>query len=400
MIQFSDTLAHIKIKKLLITFFILLITQPINAAWYESTGTANVYQGHTDKARQQAIKEAVKDALLFAGAKVSSAQQVTNGLLTQDMFEVRASGVVNEIAIIDEKIESGKMYITLRADIFADERQCYATDYKKSLALTQFTLQKQEHAKIGELYELPKLTSQKLYKAIVNDADNLDPRNLFSHKINLPEDQTQADINSNRKHLNEIARQTDAQYILTGQLDDISLGKKPDSISSLWSNEQLRYFDLSMTLYDGYSGEMVHQLRYSSEALWDFDLRRQVDVNSRRFWQSNYGLAINAQLEKSISELDSYMRCLPSQAKIIDASANKVRFNLGKNNGVKVGDKLKIMHQASFKDKNGKLRPHFIISPDTIEVTQVYRQSAIAQSSNEAYLGNVQVGDLVRQGAY
>ncbi|WP_462173875.1 flagellar assembly protein T N-terminal domain-containing protein [Pseudoalteromonas xiamenensis] len=53
------------------------------AEWFESTGYAVIDDGDIAKARHAAIKDAVRQALIFSGASVSSVQTIADGVLSQ-----------------------------------------------------------------------------------------------------------------------------------------------------------------------------------------------------------------------------------------------------------------------------------------------------------------------------
>lgn len=385
------------IKQLFIYFICTyFLSFSLQAAWYESTGSAMVYKGQIEKARKKAIDDAIKEALLFSGASISSTQQVSNGLLTQDLFMVRSSGVVNNIEIIDEQLSNNNIKITIRADIFAEDRQCFTADYKKSIAVIPFIISHQEQAQIGGIYNIANKVSENLYQAIQSQSINLDARDYYADPIIFAQVNHNVTGQLDRGMLNELSRISDAQYILTGRLTDLSLGESQNKLSQWLGNQQTqRYFDMQIELYDGYKGEKVRSFSYQTDATWDFDLRKKVEINSRRFWQSEYGLAINNQLDKALAELDASMQCVESHGKIIEVSNTQLRFNLGRDNKIKIGDKFKVIHQASFTDKNGKIRPNFIISQYEVEVTQVYAQSAIANTPDQQLLANIQLGDIV-----
>ncbi|WP_370167027.1 flagellar assembly protein T N-terminal domain-containing protein, partial [Marisediminitalea sp.] len=61
------------------------------AAWFETQGQAAVLNGNKVQAKQQATQEALRQAMLFAGASVTSVQQLTNGLLNSERMEISAS---------------------------------------------------------------------------------------------------------------------------------------------------------------------------------------------------------------------------------------------------------------------------------------------------------------------
>ncbi|MFT5313041.1 MAG: hypothetical protein ACI8Z9_001525, partial [Paraglaciecola sp.] len=57
---------------------------PVHSIWFEASGQAVIKNGNKEVARQRATQEAIKQALLFAGASVDSVQHMANGLLQDD----------------------------------------------------------------------------------------------------------------------------------------------------------------------------------------------------------------------------------------------------------------------------------------------------------------------------
>ena len=115
-----------------------MVTSAItNAQWYEAQGYASTAKDSVEVARTKAMENALKKALLVAGASVSSIQQVVNGLLTQDQISIRASGSVNSIELIEELHSNDMISVTIRADIFPQEKKCFSLDYKKSILITK-----------------------------------------------------------------------------------------------------------------------------------------------------------------------------------------------------------------------------------------------------------------------
>ena len=133
-----------------------LFTGKSHAQWVEATGTAQIRNGNKTEAKHNAVQNAIKDALLFAGASVSSVQQVTDGLLTQDHFKVTSHGNIEQMELVDEVHRGQFISVTIRADIIAEfeDNQCEASPFKKSLAITQMSLVNREQAKIGGLYNI------------------------------------------------------------------------------------------------------------------------------------------------------------------------------------------------------------------------------------------------------
>ncbi|EWH09936.1 lipoprotein [Catenovulum agarivorans DS-2] len=377
----------------------LICTASATAAWYQASASSRVINGNIAQARQAAIEEAVKQTLLFSGASITSSQQVTNGLLTQDMFMVRSSGVVNEIELLDETIHKGELSVTVRADIFADTRQCYASDYKKAITVLPLQIRHNEHAKIGGLYQLGMVLGEQIYQKMTSHSQNVEVRDFYQNPILDTQENKKDQVSSNQAPviLQQIARQTDSQLVISGELVDLSIGSTSNKLTQWLSNETAeRFFEMRLYLHDALTGERLQQFDYFAQTMWEFDLKQRVDLTSRRFWYSAYGQIIQQSVAKAVAEIDGSLACVSAKARIIDVDAHQVRFNLGRNNNVQAGDIFTILHQASFVDKNGISRPHFIVSRHQIEVTQVYGQSAIAVSQNKELLANIQAGDVVR----
>ena len=130
------------------------MTNSAIAQWYEAQGKSVVMQGDSERAKTLAMENALKKALLIAGASVSSVQKTVNGLLTQNEINIRASGTVNSFELVDERYEGNLVTVTIRADIFPQSKQCFSSDYRKSLLITRSNLMHREQANIGNIYPL------------------------------------------------------------------------------------------------------------------------------------------------------------------------------------------------------------------------------------------------------
>jgi hypothetical protein len=144
----------------LLTFF----TLPAQAQLYQSRGQAMIQGGNITMARTKAIEDALNKALLVAGASVSSVQQVVNGLLTQDNVSIRASGVVSAIELISETHSGGNITVNIRADIYPQENQCFAANFRKSLLLTRSHIVHREQASMGNVFALDNAVMRQLNK--------------------------------------------------------------------------------------------------------------------------------------------------------------------------------------------------------------------------------------------
>jgi hypothetical protein len=374
--------------------FLLCITLPSHAQWYESTGQSQIRDGDTQSAKTRAIEDAIKQALIFAGASVTSVQTVANGLMTQEQTHVSSHGEIQNIELVDEVYSSESVSVTLRLDIFADEKQCFASEFKKSLAITQTQMPNQEQARNGQIFDINKTFSAKIFKSI-KSAESITPRAYYQQAISV-NDFFNQQYNFDPRLIEQVAQNSDSQYVLISKIKDISMGSQQNSDIMFWqSNSFERFFDFELILFNAVTQEVILQQDYATSGIWRFDKTEKVDTKSNIFWHSEYGQALN-ELSNQISlDLQEKLSCLPIQGKIKYIKDNTVTFNLGKQHGVKKGQSFAIAYQSFFTDEQGVQQPYIITSANQIRVNQVYNRSAIANSIGDELLANVQTSDIV-----
>jgi hypothetical protein len=366
-----------------------------SAQWYEAQGHAVIVQGNNKAARTLAMENALKKALLVAGASVSSVQQVVNGLLTQDELNIRASGTVSSFELIDEIYTDNTVTVNIRADIFSQDKQCFSSDYRKSLLITRSHLMQREQANIGEIYQLDSAVMQQLAKKINKEGLYLDTKLALSNKtdFSLLNNSLQAEKIKNLSM--SLASMTDTQYVLYSEINDISFEQEATNSWQFWQEDNFnRQFSMTLYIYDGNNGELIFDKQYQHSANWPFGKREKIDVSSRIFWRSQYGVTVNQTLNDMITDIDENMMCQPTRGKIVYLTGNTITINLGKRHGVKVGDEFSLLHSKNLITDSGKSYAGFNVSPYTVKVTQVSQQSATAIVSDKHLLGNIQIEDL------
>lgn len=365
------------------------------AQWYEAKGHASLEKHSLELARTQAIENALKKALLVAGASVSSVQQVVNGLLTQDQINIRASGSVNSIELVDEFHSNGTITVTIRADIMPQEKKCFAVDFKKTILLTQSHLMNREQANVGQIYPINVAIIKQLNKRMLSQSSNARTKLLLKNTTVFSR-YNQSFQEENIKHLAiSLADNSDSQYILFSEINDLSLTQDKTNKWKVWQQSIYpRNFSITLYLYNGISGELVWQKNYHNTAVWDYNKRETVDVNGDGFWHSKYGEMINDIIGKAVIDIDESIMCTPSEGKIIDINKNQVVINLGRHHGVKIGDEFTILHLNNFTSDSGKHYASYNISPYKVRVTMLTKQSATATTIDNNLLGNIQLNDL------
>ncbi|MFC4699963.1 flagellar assembly protein T N-terminal domain-containing protein [Glaciecola siphonariae] len=360
-----------------------------HAAWFAASGQAVIVNGDKEAARQQATEEAIRQALLFAGASVTSVQQITNGLLLNDHLEVRAAGEVAAVELTDEVYQDGVVTVSIRADIFAQNSQCSASDYTKRIASTYFPIRYEGQAANGQIQKLGKEVALK-FQSIM---DKMSSALQISHIEPYVFDWHLADVETSASVL---TNKTNTQYVLTVSIDDVSVEKqRPSAFEFYKGDQQVRAFDFSVAIVNGATGEQLFSKTYRSRANWEFDRNERVDVGSKRFWQSQYGQNIVKQIQHSIAELEENTRCEPTMGRVLAVANNQLQINLGRSHKVQAGDKLTLFNVKEVSDPFGQSYQQFRLHPTSLIVKQVYNNTATAMSADNSYLGDVQPNDFV-----
>jgi hypothetical protein len=368
---------------------ILTLSQTASAAWFSATGQAAILNGDKIAAKQQATEEAIKQALLFAGASVRSVQQMTNGLLLDDHLEIRSSGEVNTLELIDEVYSDGYVTVSIRADIFSQETQCSAADYTKRLATTYFPIRYGSQAADGQIHKLGAAAALKLQEIFSQISTTLTLSDVEPYTLNWH--------NTNQQiQASKLAQKTDVQYVLAVTIDDISVERNQGNAFKFWQGEQaVRNFAYTLTLLNGASGEELMTKQYRTSDAWEFDMTRKLDVNSDQFWRSRYGRAILKSMQTSAIDLEEFAVCEPTMGRILAVANNQLQINLGKNQKVKAGDTLTLFSVKQIRDSFGQEYKQFILHPTALVVTQVFAETATVTSRDRSLLANIQANDYV-----
>ena len=376
-------------------FISLLGSFSAHSQWYETQGHARTDAISIELARTKAIENALKKALLVSGASFSSVQQVVNGLLTQDQISIRASGSVNSIELVDEIHNSNLITVTIRADIFPQEKKCFAVNFKKSLLITRSHLVHREQASVGDVYSLDKAVMSKLNRQLSQQSTFTKARSIIKNKTGFSRLNKSLESEKISQLTQSLSYSTDSQYVMFSEITNLTFDNQATNSLRFWQQGvYLRSFGINFYLYNGLNGELVWQKDYYNTAPWTFKKRSKVDVNSSVFWQSEYGVMIENTLGKVIQDIDENIMCEPSRGKVVKVEGNQVMINLGRDHGLKIGDEFNLLHLTHFTNNSGKEYAGFNVSPYKVRVTKLSRQTATAITPDGRLFGNIQVDDI------
>ncbi|CAM3896106.1 flagellar assembly protein T N-terminal domain-containing protein [Rheinheimera salexigens] len=361
---------------------LFLFAAPSKAVWYEATGQAQIKQGDLAQARHFAINDALSRAALFAGADVNSTQQVLNGVLQSSTLDVNSQHQVSQLQLMTETQSGNVLTVVIRADIEPKATTACATgQYQKPLLLSQIRLAAREDAIYGQLFSLDKDATSQLHYHL-QDLTTAVTTTVLSHSTMLDE--------LKYPYTDQLFRQG-AQYIVSATIKDLSLG---DKSHHFWqSARKQRFFALDVVLYDLFEQSVVFQQEYRTESTWPYKDNSTPASHSQAFWQLPYGQKIDQVLTAVAQDLQQQLQCKPLLTSITQVSNNQVFFNIGKQHGLKVGDKLQLIqvkrHPAQPQIKQ------LTHSDIQLVVRQVSEQHAMAEPEQHTLIQHIQAADIV-----
>lgn len=377
-----------------VIYFLLAVfsVMPSQAAWYEATGQATIHQGNKELARQKATQEALRQALLFAGASVRSVQQMTDGLLKSENLEIRALGEVNQLELISEHYNDDVVEVAIRADIFPQAIECSASDYKKSIATSKLHLTAVHHAANGGLFNI----AQPMTTRIRNAFEQYSKYSVISHVEPYTFYPRQDEIRSQSMMLSE---KVGAQYILIGDIVELSVQKPEttymDTIKFWNKKNSSRNIAINLKLIDGTNGNTIHDRTYTATSIWSFDQHQMLDADSEALWQSPFGEAVNDIFREFVLDLDEKIACEPAFGRILEIYQNKLSVNFGSDHGLQRGDELSVFQMRQFFSTNGMPHLHYNIHPSPVVVLEANSNNAVLGVADGTPLANIQPNDFV-----
>ncbi len=369
---------------------VLITVSPLRSAyamWFEASGKATIHDGNKDLAREMATQDAIKQALLFSGASVTSVQQMANGLLKDDRFEITANGEVNNIELIDETYHDNYVSVRIRADIFPKNNQCKAADYQKNIVTTWFPIKHKDQATPNNLYDLGKAMSDQFRHQFAQYGRN-------SHINRIHPGYLEVERASTTANVIQLAREYNSQYVLFAEIEDISLDDK-ETNSWSWLATQKRNLAIRFQLMDGTTGAYVTGNQYQIQPVWEFDKFKKLDVDSQTFWKSAFGEQTRKLLQNMVFEIDDLIACQPAYARVLQVQRNQLLINMGQNQGVEKDDKLTLFQLQQYYSGMGRPQYRYSLSPYKLRVAEVYSDSALVIPMDDEILSNIQPNDFV-----
>ncbi|GAB2915833.1 flagellar assembly protein T N-terminal domain-containing protein [Rheinheimera gaetbuli] len=367
--------------------FCLILISPIflssnaQAQWYEAIGQAKINNNELTSARQLALEDAIKRAALGAGARVSSTQQLINGVLQNEQTELVSMGEIKQIRLLSETRSSDMLTVTVQLNIQPEMNQCGNHQYKKSVLMPLPQLIPRRDAVNGQLFDFGSNIGVQLERHL-RDYSPAAIVSLVQYSI----EPKQLQFSRDEQLFND-----GNQYLLNSRITDLSLG---ETTNKFWQAERKeRFFALEVSLYDIFEQKIVYQQEYRTSADWPVRNEPTPSSHSQAFWQMEYGSNINKLLQTVADDVQQQLNCQPLRSRIAQVRNNTLQLPLGTMHGLKIGDELRIF-QLQRHPATPDVR-RVLQHAARFTVTEITSQHAWASSEQQHLLSHIQQGDIV-----
>jgi len=374
---------------------LLLFSGGASATWYSAEGKAEIINGDVEAARKAAVEDALRNALFQSGTTISGISELSEGVLQSEQFSLRAKGEVRNVQLMKERKQGDFFSVSLRADI-QSLRECSQDYYLKSILVGPFSLRKRQQAQLGGIYRIDTELAKALHERLDRGSSHIDARSVLDTDIYVPNDYDSSKLSTVKQIASALADKYDVQFISYARINDISnFDADVPGLLDFGQKEKRRNFNVELILFDGVRGEIVLQKSYRGHEHWEMPNTQKVDVSGQVFWRSKYGQLVQQTINEMAEDVDKAIACRQSVGKITRVLNDAVIINLGRSNGLKLGDKFHLVHTRNYDQGQGE--QHFLSFENGAElkVTALQSDRAIVTPEHVSDLGNVQIRDLL-----
>ncbi len=394
--------------KLIISLVAMLLITPVSlSAEVISVGSA-IMGKDLIASRDDAIRDALRQASLQVGGSIHSSQMLVDGLVTQDQTQLKTNGQFRHVRVLNEKLHNGIIEVKIRAEII-EGGQCKTNQgngYRKAVAVAGFALQNPKDAVLGGFYNIEQRLSGVLSKTL-NARHRLHAMDsghvlLFSSVDRAPSSQNNLQRLTNGV---ELAKVLGAQFVISGVIRDLAMINPDASVDSVWDipldsiglsrDKRDRNFVLDVYVHDGISGSLMFQNTYATSGRWEYDNYKRTGFATPEFWKVDYGMQVKSLLSKVVNDLNQNLGCQPYMAKIIHTEGDYVKVDTGGSVGMRPGDELTVFRTSTFYNLDQEAMTQLKDTKVKATITQVQPKFAIAKLNKTPSRYAIQREDVI-----
>ena len=383
---------------IIIATLLLIAAYPqVYAQTIEATGRA-VITGSLSSAREQAIKDALRQASYRQDLALKSYQKTQFGELVEDQMAVTSHSHIDQVDVLAEEKVDDEYRVTLKVKL-GHQPSCQNPSriYRKTLAITGFAIVDPLQTSTGDLahaeFIIPKYMLRDWQGSDVINPLDLTTTNIYTDADRAPTMNTHGISQRSR-----LVTGFNAQYVLTGVIRSLDIYHSQHIgqrlLKSIHMAEPERHFVLDLYLYDGFSGALISEKTVSATGRWSFG-KRKVGMTNPVFWASDYGQAIKQSLQKATEFVEQFVQCQPFMARIKRADGHRLLIDSSASSNLRHGDTLNIYRTGDLRQDYFSNQRLLTSMNQTAQVKQVQPHFIIADMPISAENLAVQQDDMV-----
>jgi hypothetical protein len=353
--------------------------------WVETVGSAPIVSNATGMAREYAVRDALRQAMLQTKAYINSTSVSSNNALVIESASLNTAGKVDGVEVLREWTEDDFFYVRIRAkvDDTLDNAPSPAARYRKRVALLQLDVLHRQQ--ISDVPGIETSIPKELLRRIEN-TDNFVGIDATQAMINDKESSDAAIA----QRVIALAEQSGAQIVVAGTIRDMSI------LSGLVFDD--RAIELELSIFDGISGVRISRQRFSERVPYTGYQKTGTSAVSHNFFTTTrFGKALDHILDSQAALLEKELKAIPFSARIINIQGQDIIFDAGASARIEVGDTLMAYRVDVDPYRNSQKQVlGFKETPvAALSVTQVQPQFAVGKLE---IAGKLYAGDIIRFG--
>lgn len=342
----------------------------------------------TDAGMEQARQAAINDAI--ANASLQLKRSGSEALLASDL------------KVVDEWQDGNTYHVQVLA-VVSEQHACRAP-YRKKIVATAFPVMNADQVSGNESQDLfsgiPREISNRLMESGDFIARNLTSTSLYQNRPDLAPEIMVNGMISNAAVL-DVARRHNAQLVLAGVIRDFKVesteyvrgsGVLAELKSVMRDYIARRSIGIDVFVYDGFTGALLFQHRYTDSIIGDVSLPSGYTVGSERFDSTSAGHKITQIIAMASDDIKDLFGCYPFAARVSRVENNRIYIAAGAQDKIKVGDRFKVYSVDTYSSSVGM---GFTDPVGIMVLTDVGPSMAAGNLENTAQ-ARVRPGDWVR----
>jgi hypothetical protein len=348
-------------------------------------GSALIGQGGPEQARREAIDSAVSEASVQLKGKNSHV------------------ALVSDVKVVDEWQDDNAYHVQILA-VLSDKQQVCDSPYRKKIVATAFPIMVADQLSGTESQDLLVGIPREINNQLMESGDFIGRNNtntvLYSRPDIAPD--ILPNMNYSGSSIINVARQKDAQFVLSGVIRDFKIesgeylrgsGVFAEIKAAFRDIVARRSIGIDVFVHDGFTGALLFQHRYTDSILGDVSLPAGYTVGSERFSSTPAGHKIDGIIRQASEDIRRLLVCFPFATRVTQVSGSHIVIAAGSQDRVKLGDQFKIYPADSNASGNGVLISE---SQGVLTISDVNANSAQGILDVEGVTSLVRPGDWAK----